>query len=87
MNLFMKDLSRKMVFLGGPRQVGKTTLAQSLLKSFSYKKGKKGLYLNWDFDEDRLRIIEKQLQSSQTPNSPESFIWEMTEVDVQSIFP
>ncbi len=56
----IKDLSRKMVFLGGPRQVGKTTLAQSVLKQFSYKKLKKGLYLNWDFDEDRYRIIEKK---------------------------
>ena len=36
-----KDLTRKMVFLGGPRQVGKTTLAQTLLGS--KQKG----YLNW----------------------------------------
>ena len=56
----MKDLSKKMVFIGGPRQVGKTTLTQSLLKNFSYKKRKKGLYLNWDFDEDRYRIMEKK---------------------------
>ena len=55
----IKDLSKKMVFLGGPRQVGKTTLAQSILKNFSYQKRKKGLYLNWDFDEDRYRIMEK----------------------------
>lgn len=27
------DLNRKMVFVGGPRQVGKTTLAKSLLKN------------------------------------------------------
>ena len=55
-----KDLSKKMVFLGGPRQVGKTTLAQNILKSFSYKKGKKGLYLNWDFDEDRYNLLNKK---------------------------
>lgn len=56
----IKDLSRKMVFLGGPRQVGKTTLVKEILKKFSYKKSKKGLYLNWDFDEDRYKIIEKK---------------------------
>ena len=56
----LKDLSKKMVFVGGPRQVGKTTLAQQILKRFPYKKFKSGLYLNWDFDEDRQRIIKKQ---------------------------
>ncbi|MDE0119752.1 MAG: AAA family ATPase [Bdellovibrionales bacterium] len=56
----IKDLSKKMVFLGGPRQVGKTTLAKQILKSFPYKKAKLGLYLNWDFDEDRYRIREKR---------------------------
>ncbi len=56
----IKDLSKKMVFIGGPRQVGKTTLAQSILKHFPYKKSKKGLYLNWDFDEDRNKIIKKK---------------------------
>ena len=56
----IKDLSKKMVFLGGPRQVGKTTLARHILKHFSYKKSKSGLYLNWDFDEDRHRIVEKK---------------------------
>ena len=55
----MRDLSKKMVFLGGPRQVGKTTLAKSALKKFPYQKLKKGLYLNWDFDEDRHKIIKK----------------------------
>ena len=56
----IRDLSKKMVFLGGPRQVGKTTLARYILKNFSYKKSKSGLYLNWDFDEDKIRIIEKK---------------------------
>ena len=56
----IKDLSKKMVFIGGPRQVGKTTLAQSILKQFPYRKSKKGLYLNWDFDEDRYKIINKK---------------------------
>jgi predicted AAA+ superfamily ATPase len=35
------DLEEKMVLLGGPRQVGKTTLARSL------PGGEQG-YLNWD---------------------------------------
>ncbi len=56
----VKDLPKKMVFLGGPRQVGKTTLAGSVLKSFPYKKSRSGVYLNWDFDEDQRRILEKK---------------------------
>ena len=59
-SVIIKDLSKKMVFIGGPRQVGKTTLARSILKHFPYKKSKKGLYLNWDFDEDRYNIINKK---------------------------
>ncbi len=47
-----KDLQKKMVFIGGPRQCGKTTLAQSYLK-----KDFKGLYLNWDRLSDRKRIL------------------------------
>lgn len=48
----VKDLKKKMVFLGGPRQVGKTTLAQSLLKSkFS------GEYFNWDRLTDQKKIL------------------------------
>lgn len=48
-----KDLTRKMVFVGGPRQVGKTTLAKSFLTN---NKG----YLNWDIPEDRERILKKE---------------------------
>jgi predicted AAA+ superfamily ATPase len=48
-----KDLDRKMVFLGGPRQAGKTTLAQAILKA----KSGVGLYLNWDKLADRKRIL------------------------------
>lgn len=44
----LNDLKRKMVFVGGPRQVGKTTLAKAVLSS-NYPDGR---YLNWDFDED-----------------------------------
>lgn len=48
------DLRKKMVFLGGPRQVGKTTLARELgrrLFSGSFR------YLNWDDRDDRRRIL------------------------------
>ena len=50
-----KDLRRKMVFVGGPRQVGKTTLARTLLG-----KETRG-YLNWDVAEHRQRILEREL--------------------------
>src|SRR3989338_2920804 len=49
----ISDLQEKMVFVGGPRQVGKTFLAKKLLKKM------KGVYLNWDVDEDRSRILDK----------------------------
>ena len=48
------DLKQKMVFLGGPRQVGKTTFAQSLLRSFS---DSHPAYLNWDSLSDRQIIL------------------------------
>ncbi len=50
-----KDLEKKMVFIGGPRQVGKTTLAISLLND--YKEGHPA-YLNWDNEISR-KIIQK----------------------------
>ena len=54
-NLFpsiQSDLENKMVLIGGPRQVGKTTLARVFLKSDEQ-------YFNWDFLKDR-EIIKKQ---------------------------
>lgn len=41
----LEDLQEKMVFLGGPRQVGKTTFALSLLTSGSETHP---AYLSWD---------------------------------------
>lgn len=49
-----RDLARKMVFVAGPRQVGKTTLARSL-------PGADGGYLNWDVPEHRERILQREL--------------------------
>ena len=50
----VSDLREKMVFIGGPRQVGKTTLANQIGKADF----KKFTYLNWDSREDRKKIIE-----------------------------
>lgn len=49
-----RDLARKMVFVAGPRQVGKTTLARSL------DRGSAG-YLNWDIAEHREKILKGEL--------------------------
>lgn len=49
----LKDIKKKMVFVAGPRQVGKTTLAQSLIPSPKQ-------YLNWDDDSDRDKILKKE---------------------------
>ena len=54
------DLAQKMVFLTGPRQVGKTTLSRQLLESRS------GQYLNYDVPADR-RIILSQQWRPQAP--------------------
>lgn len=61
-----KDLKRKMVFIGGPRQVGKTTLATHI-QSFN-----KNGYLNWDIAEHREKILKQQW--------PESKIWVFDEI-------
>ena len=48
-----RDLADKMVFITGPRQVGKTTLAKSLAAAF-----RQPLYLNYDSAIDRQRITK-----------------------------
>lgn len=50
------DLNEKMVFIGGPRQVGKTFLAKQILA----RAKSSGVYLNWDNDEDRTTILNRQ---------------------------
>ncbi|MDR4506051.1 MAG: AAA family ATPase [Candidatus Scalindua sp.] len=47
------------VSIGGPRQCGKTTFAREIMKVYPYKEERKGIYFNWDDDEDRRRIIGK----------------------------
>lgn len=48
-----QDLQKKMVFIGGPRQVGKTTLSR-LIGNSTYTQFS---YLNWDNTEDRKKIL------------------------------
>ena len=49
------DLKRKMVFVGGPRQSGKTTMGKQLCYEAGFDIKKR--YLNWDAIEDRENII------------------------------
>lgn len=53
-----QDLAKKMVFVSGPRQTGKTTLARSFEKQFRTH------YYNWDKDSDRLLLKKSQLDSN-----------------------
>ena len=50
-----EDLQKKMVFLGGPRQVGKTALGLHLSEQFKHP-----LYLNWDSTPHRERILKSK---------------------------
>lgn len=59
-------MRKKMVFLGGPRQVGKTTLSKHILG-----KDKAG-YLSWDNAEHRERILKHEL--------PPSKLWVFDEI-------
>ncbi len=61
-----RDLKRKMVFVGGPRQVGKTTLARNILG-----KSAAGL-LNWDVPSERDAILRQTF--------PRSRLWVFDEV-------
>ncbi|MFQ6678267.1 MAG: ATP-binding protein [Fidelibacterota bacterium] len=58
-----EDLKTRMSFIGGPRQVGKTTLALSLLTNGSEKHP---AYLNWD----HLKIRNTLLKGELPPNQP-----------------
>jgi predicted AAA+ superfamily ATPase len=51
-------LQRKMVFLGGPRQVGKTTLSLAFLNPAS---AQNSAYLNWDRSSDKSIILKDQI--------------------------
>ncbi len=53
--LVEKDLQRKMVFLAGPRQSGKTTMAKQFLTIIQ------GRYYNFDLDQDRAELFKSAL--------------------------
>ena len=60
--LIGKDLPKKMVFLGGPRQVGKTHLALSLLRK---PKKDHPAYFNWDISKQRKSILNSEFPRSE----------------------
>ncbi|MFA6294746.1 MAG: AAA family ATPase [Victivallales bacterium] len=57
-----EDLGEKMVFMGGPRQVGKTTLALSLLADGNETNP---AYLNWDNPASRKMLLQGALPSGE----------------------
>lgn len=61
-NVVAADLAEKMVFLGGPRQVGKTTLALSLLDDGDERHPG---YLNWDDAGARRLLLQGALPAGQ----------------------
>lgn len=67
-NHVVEDIKQKMVFICGPRQVGKTTLAKQIGDKFF---AGKTVYLNWDNREDRKAIINGVL-----PPEKELFIYD-----------
>lgn len=54
----LRDLDEKMVFIGGARQVGKTSMAKYIAENH-YKSSE---YLNWDVREDRKNIIQSSFK-------------------------
>lgn len=58
--VIVSDLNEKMVFLGGPRQVGKTVFSQSLIKNYVDQHPS---YLNWDNIDDKYKILNGEFDS------------------------
>jgi predicted AAA+ superfamily ATPase len=57
-----QDLAEKMVFLGGPRQVGKTTLALSIIPGADESNP---AYLSWDVPESQRLLLKGGLPAEQ----------------------
>ena len=60
-NSVIDDLQHKMVFISGPRQAGKTTLAKHLCAKTGSDTKKR--YINWDSLEDREKIMSEMFPS------------------------
>jgi predicted AAA+ superfamily ATPase len=60
-NSIRQDLNEKMVFLGGPRQVGKTTLAFHFLNGDE----KHPAYFTWDSLKSRQALLKEELPANQ----------------------
>jgi predicted AAA+ superfamily ATPase len=56
----LDDVTKKMVFLNGPRQSGKTTLVTDMLKNLP------GIYLNWDDQDHRKQILKRDWSDEDT---------------------
>ena len=52
--IILEDLKDRMIFISGPRQIGKTTIAKQIGDKFFKDKY---TYLNWDSKEDRTAIL------------------------------
>ncbi len=61
-SFIQEDLKNKMVFIGGPRQVGKTTLALSFVANGS---NTHKAYLNWDHLQNRSELLKGELPKDQ----------------------
>lgn len=53
------DLEEKMVFVTGPRQIGKTTLAKQILPDAAG-------YLSWDIPDQRAMILRREIPAVDT---------------------
>ena len=56
----VRDLKRKMVFIAGPRQAGKTTFAKELLKKTGSSVKKR--YMNWVWSTTNIIFPRRQLK-------------------------
>jgi uncharacterized protein len=55
------DLPKKMVFIGGPRQVGKTTLAKNIAEAYPVSS-----YLNWDNRDHKRNVLDSVFTGGST---------------------
>ena len=62
-SIVKKSLGRKIIFLGGPRQVGKTTFSFQLLGKGAGEEHP--AYLSWDFPKNRKMLMEGVLPAGQ----------------------